>query len=79
MGSHLGGDNRRTSQMSRKNIRIVPDGNGLAVKLEGVESLVSCHRTRSPAENAGRPIARTGQGELVTHRPNGQIRVSLSA
>lgn len=60
--------------MAQKNVHVVPHENGWAVKLEGVKTPVSQHRTQGAAENAGRPIARANQSELVTHRPNGQIR-----
>lgn len=62
------------SSMSKKNVHVVPSGNGWAVKQEGRSSAVSNHRTQQTAETPGRRIARTNEGELVIHRPNGQIR-----
>lgn len=63
--------------MSRRNIHIVPNNGRWAVKPEG-KPVVSTHRTQQAAENAGRPIARQNQSELVTHRRDGTIRDSDS-
>lgn len=60
--------------MTKKNVHVVPDGNKWAVKPEGSKKPVSTHQTQKTAEDAGRKIARQNQGELVIHRPNGQIR-----
>lgn len=57
-------------------VHVVPAGNGWQVKQAG--HTLSNHRTQGAATNAGRPIARVGHTELVTHRPNGQIRASDS-
>lgn len=57
----------------RKNIHVVPNGNGWQVKSEGGQP-VSNHRTQGAAEDAGRRLAQQNQSELVIHRPNGQIR-----
>ena len=64
--------------MARKNVHVVPSGNGWAVKQEGRQSPISNHCTQSAAENAARPVSRRNQSELVIHRPNGQIRDSDS-
>jgi hypothetical protein len=64
--------------MSKKNVHVVPSGNGWAVEEAGRSSPVSNHRTQSAAENAARPVARRNESELVIHRPNGQIRDSDS-
>ncbi len=64
--------------MSKKNVHVVPSGNGWAVKQEGRSSPISNHRTQNAAENAARPVARRNESELVIHRPNGQIRDSDS-
>lgn len=64
--------------MARKNVHVVPSGNGWAVKQEGRQSPISNHRTQSAAENAARPVARRNESELVIHRANGQIRDSDS-
>ena len=60
--------------MSKKNVHVVPSGNGWAVKQEGKATPVSNHRTQGAAEDAGRQIAKSNESELVIHRPNGQIR-----
>ncbi len=57
-----------------KNIHVVPLGNKWAVKEEGNSQPLSTHRTQGAAEQAGRSEARSNQSELITHRPNGQIR-----
>ncbi len=59
--------------MAKKNIHVVPNGNQWAVKPEG-QPPVSKHRTQGAAEEAGRRLAKQAEGELITHRPNGQIR-----
>jgi hypothetical protein len=64
--------------MARKNVHVVPSGNGWAVKQEGSVSPISNHRTRGAAENAARPVARRNESEVVIHRPNVQIRDSDS-
>jgi hypothetical protein len=60
--------------VGRKNVHVVPLGNGWAIKREGQASPVSRHRTQGGAESAGRAVARREQGELTIHRGNGQIR-----
>lgn len=64
--------------MAKKNIHIVPSGNGWAVKQAGRGTPLSNHRTQAAAAAAGRTVARRTASELVTHRPNGQIRDSDS-
>lgn len=59
--------------MAKKNIHIVPNGNQWEVKPEGLPP-VSKHRTQGAAEEAGRRLAKQAESELITHRPNGQIR-----
>jgi hypothetical protein len=60
--------------MSKKNVHVVPNGNGWAVKQEGKSAPLSTHRTQGNAESAGRSIAKQNESEIVIHRPNGQIR-----
>lgn len=60
--------------MPGKDIHIVPQGNKWAVKPEGASKPLSTHRSQGAAEQAGRPVARRNESELVIHRPNGQIR-----
>jgi len=59
--------------MSKKNVHVVPQGEKWAVKPEG-QKPTSTHRTQEAAEDAGRRLAKQNEGELVIHRPNGQIR-----
>lgn len=59
--------------MAKKDVHVVPDGKGWAVKPEGGKAL-SKHRTQKAASDAGRKVAKKNQSELVIHRPNGQIR-----
>lgn len=61
--------------MAKKpNIHIVPHGNKWAVKPAGSSKPTSTHDTQTAAAGKGRRAASRNQGELVIHRPNGQIR-----
>lgn len=60
--------------MSKRNIHVVPEGNGWLAKREHSSIPLSVHRTQGAAEDAARPIAKRDGVELVIHRPNGQIR-----
>jgi len=60
--------------MSRRNVHIVPSGSSWLVKLEGVATPVSTHRTQAAADRAGRPIARQNEVEIVIHGRDGRIR-----
>jgi hypothetical protein len=62
----------------RNRLHVVPSGNGWAVKPEGSSKPLSGHETQAAAINAARTTARRQQGEVITHRPNGQIRDSDS-
>ena len=64
--------------MARKNVHVVPSGNGWAVKQEGRATPVSNHRTQGAAAKAAIPVAKRNHSEVVTHRRNGQIRDSDS-
>lgn len=57
---------------------VVPNGDEWAVRREGAKRAASVHPTQSDAERAGRELAKTSKGEVVIHRPNGQIRDSDS-
>ena len=61
-----------------KRIHVVPDGKKWAVKQEGTKQPLSEHRTQRAAQDAGRPIAKRGRTELVTHDREGKIRDSDS-
>ena len=60
--------------MKKNNLHVVPRGDQWAVQREGVGRESSLHPTQADAIDAGRRIARAEQGELLIHRPNGQIR-----
>jgi hypothetical protein len=66
--------------MSSKNNRhVVPNSGrgGWDVKAPGASRASSHHDTQASAERAARAIVHNrGGGEVVTHRPNGQIRDS---
>ena len=64
--------------MARKNVHVVPAGNGWAVKQEGRPTPISNHRTQAAAADAARPVARRNASEVVIHRPDGTIRNSNS-
>jgi hypothetical protein len=57
-------------------VHIVKRGSVWAVEQGG--RVLSSHRTQATAESAGRPVAKREETELVTHRPNGNIRDSDS-
>lgn len=60
----------------KKNVHVVPqkNGNPWAVKPVGSNTPASTHRTQRAAQDAAKRIAKQTQGEVVIHRPNGQIR-----
>lgn len=60
--------------MNQRNLHVVPAGGSWAVKPEGSPHPMSTHRTQAAAEEAAKSMARVLQGEVVIHRPNGQIR-----
>lgn len=61
--------------MPRKsNLHVVPHKSGWAVRREGAEQVSSTHRTQGAAEDTAKGTAKREQGEVITHRPNGQIR-----
>lgn len=66
--------------MSKSNNRhVVPNSgrNGWDVVAPGAQRVSSHHATQAEAQAAARRIVHNvGGGEVVTHRPNGQIRDS---
>lgn len=56
-----------------KNIHVVPKGNKWVVKPVGKKP-TSTHNTQQAAIDKAKPAAKQNQGEVVIHRPNGQIR-----
>ncbi|MDR3473582.1 MAG: DUF2188 domain-containing protein [Devosia sp.] len=61
-----------------KRIHVVPHGNGWATRSEGATRVGSIHDSQAEATAAARDRAIREQGEVVIHRPNGQIRDSNS-
>lgn len=59
---------------NRRNVHVVPNGNGWATRREGSHSITSRHRTQTAAEDAARSVARREHGEVISHRPDGKIR-----
>ena len=64
--------------MAKKDIHVVPHPDGWAVKKEGNERASSVHETQTAALEQARKQGRRDHVEVVTHRPNGQIRDSDS-
>jgi uncharacterized protein YdaT len=58
----------------RRNQHAVPHGGDWAVRGEGSRRVTSIHPTQSDAVTRAREIAIRQRSEVVTHRPNGQIR-----
>lgn len=64
--------------MAKRDIHVVPRDGGWAVVREGADRASSLHNTQTEALERARPMGRTDKVEVVTHRPNGQIRNSDS-
>jgi hypothetical protein len=61
--------------MKNKNYHVVPNTDGgWDVKKENSKRASSHHETQDQAVEAGKNLAHKTNGELVIHRPNGQIR-----
>lgn len=64
------------SSNNRRHVVPNPDG-GWDVKAPGADRASSHHDTQADAERRAKEIVNNaGGGEVVTHRPNGQIRDS---
>ena len=59
---------------NRKNVHIVQRDNGWGTLREGGQRATQVYDTQSQAIQAGRQMAREGQGELLIHGENGRIR-----
>lgn len=59
-----------------KRIHVVPHGSTWATRTEGASRVGGTHRTQEQASQAAREQALRSGGEVVIHRPNGQIRDS---
>jgi len=57
-----------------KRIHVVPHSGGFAARREGADRAGSVHPTQESAIEAARGTARREGGEVIIHRPNGQIR-----
>ena len=60
--------------MPRRNQRIVPHGEGWAVRGAGSQGATSVHRTQREAIDVGREIARNQGSELLIRGRDGRIR-----
>lgn len=63
---------------NKRDLHVVPRGDQWAVVREGAERASSVHSTQTGAVEAARTTAKREGIEVVTHRPNGQIRDSDS-
>lgn len=61
-----------------KRIHVVPHGDDWATRSEGASRVGSTHDTQAEATEAARSQAQREGGEVIIHRPNGQIRDSNS-
>jgi hypothetical protein len=64
--------------MSKKDIHVVPHDKGWATRREGSSRAGAVVPTQREAIDIARQQARRDHVEVVTHRPNGQIRDSDS-
>lgn len=64
--------------MSKKDIHVVPHGSDWATRKEGAGRVGGLFDTQADAYGAARKQAIREHVEVVTHRPNGQIRDSDS-
>jgi len=62
----------------KRNVHVVPRGDQWAVVRGGADRASSLHPTQTTAVEAARTTAKRDRVEVVTHRPNGQIRDSDS-
>lgn len=65
---------RGSINMRKKNIHVVPHQDQWATRREGASRVSKEFTTQKEAQDAGRQEAGRHHVELVTHRPNGQIR-----
>jgi Uncharacterized protein conserved in bacteria (DUF2188) len=63
-----------STMAERRDIHILPNGDGWAVKRENQDRPLSTHRTQAEATEAGRSVAQDDEGELLVHGQDGQIR-----
>src|SRR5690348_1363315 len=65
---------KEAAMAERRDIHVVPNGDGWAVKREDEDRPLSTHSTQAEAVEAGRSLARNEQAELLVHSQSGQIR-----
>ena len=58
---------------SKKNIHVLPLGNGWAVRTANSGKFIVITSTKSEAVTAGRTIAQTNHGSLIIHGKDGRI------
>lgn len=56
-----------------KRIHVVPHNEGWATRREGATRVSSVHPTQTAATQQARTTAIRERGEVIIHRPNGQI------
>jgi hypothetical protein len=59
---------------NRKNVHVVQRDNGWGTLREGGQRATQVYGTQAQAIQAGRQMARQGQGELLIHGQDGRIR-----
>lgn len=57
----------------KKNVHVVPHSDGWAVKKEGSQRASKILKTKAPALEQGRKIAKQDKVELVIHNKDGKI------
>jgi uncharacterized protein YdaT len=60
--------------MAKKDVHVVPRGNGWAVEKNGSQRASKVTETQREAIAAGKKIAEREKSELVVHGENGRIR-----
>ncbi|MDT3438260.1 DUF2188 domain-containing protein [Pseudofrankia sp. BMG5.37] len=60
--------------MSAKAVRVVPHGDGWAVRRDGNQRVTSTHATQAEAARAGRETARRVEAEFFLQGRDGRIR-----
>lgn len=62
----------------KKDIHVVPHGDGWATRREGADRVSKTYDTQRQAQDGARPAAKRDGVELVTHGRDGRIRDSDS-
>lgn len=64
--------------MTKRNVHVVPHGDGWATRRAGSDRVSRTYDTQTDAYAQGRRTAQRDGVEVVTHRPDGRIRDSDS-